>query len=367
MIEIAELACDLVPGPRPAAVVRARAASGAVGVGEATPLAGRSADTTADVEIAVAGLGRALPLTLSPRRPLEAIAELAATAAPAAPAARFAIETALLDVVARATGRSLARVLAAQPAASVPLNALVATADEAAAAVARGITCVKVKTHTDFERDHARVAAIATAVGRGAVRVDANQRWPLATVRRRLVALAALGVEYVEEPAVGLAPSLRWVMPCPIALDESLAVADVDGWLDRALASGAIAAIVLKPALLGGLTRCLALAGRARAAGVAAVVTHSLDGPVATAAACELALALGATRPVGLDRHPGLDDWPGLDVPQLAAAAVVDRRAPGLGIDPAAVARAVAARAGAPAEEQPAAPTVPVARAGTPW
>jgi L-alanine-DL-glutamate epimerase-like enolase superfamily enzyme len=93
--------------------------------------------------------------------------------------------------------------------------------------------------------------------------------------------------------------------------------------------------------MLGGLARCLALAARARAAGVDAVVTHSFDGPIATAAACELALALAPRRAVGLDRHVGLVPW-GIDVPHLASSVVIDQRRPGIGIAPELIERAVA-------------------------
>jgi L-alanine-DL-glutamate epimerase-like enolase superfamily enzyme len=304
---------------------------------------GRSPDTADDVVAAVAALAAALPLPIPLRHPVEAIAELAASAAPASPAGRFAIETALLDLAARSTGRSLGRVLTASPALAVPLNALVVSATDALAAVGRGVACLKVKAQGPWDAARQRISEIRDAAPEAALRVDANQSWPEAELAMRLAEMAALGVEYVEEPTAGLAARLRSPMVCPLALDESLAQDDVEHWLGAALASGALAALVLKPVFLGGLARCLALARRARAAGVDAVVTHSFDGPVATAAACELALALAPRRAVGLDRHVGLAPWSGVDVPHLAASVVIDQRRPGIGIAPAAVTRAMRA------------------------
>jgi L-alanine-DL-glutamate epimerase-like enolase superfamily enzyme len=50
--------------------------------------------------------------------------------------------------------------------------------------------------------------------------------------------------------------------------------------------------------------------------GLGVVVTHLFDGPIAMAAACELALALPKTLACGLDVHDGLTAWPPCDVPQ---------------------------------------------------
>jgi o-succinylbenzoate synthase len=254
----------------------------------------------------------------------------------AAAAIRFGLETAMMDLESRRRGVPLADLLAPSPAARVPVNAVVADAVGAAAAVARGIATLKLKVGGDHARTLATVRAIAAAAPGAALRLDANQSWPLDEVERRLAELAALAVaiEYVEEPAAGLAARLAargTSFALPVALDESLAASD-RAWLDAALASGAVAAIVLKPTVLGGLEACLALAARARAHGVDAVVTHALDGPVAAAAAAELARALSPARAVGLDHHVTLDAWP-VRAPQLVDGAVVAAAAPGLGLD----------------------------------
>jgi L-alanine-DL-glutamate epimerase-like enolase superfamily enzyme len=330
MIKVVDLDSAIrdADGPRPAAIVRARGESGAVGLGEASPLPGRSPDTVDDCARAVAALRGVLPITLSPKSALGFAADLATAVAASAPAARFAIETALCDLVARTAGWPLARLLAPLPgpAAAVPINALCATPAEASAALARGIRCVKVKARGEL--DHVR--AIHGVIAGAQLRVDANQAWSATDSVARLEELAALGVEYVEEPAPGLARTLRAPLAAPIALDESLVDPELDAWLDDALASRAIAALVLKPALVGGLAACLALAGRARAHGVGAVVTHSFDGPIATAAACELARAIASDHALahGLDRP----DLPPGSVPQLGPAAARDSGRAGLGI-----------------------------------
>jgi hypothetical protein len=61
------------------------------------------------------------------------------------------------------------------------------------------------------------------------------------------------------------------------------------------------------------------------------VVTHCLDGPVAMAAAMELALAIGPELACGLDHHPLRTAWPPVDPPRLRGAVVDPTRAAGLG------------------------------------
>jgi len=313
------------PYSRERAIVRARGESGAIGLGEATPLAGRSIDTVEECARAVAALRGVLPIMLSPSSALAFAADLASAVAADAPAARFAIETALCDLVARTAGWPLARVLAPAPAPSVPINALCATPAEAIAAIARGITTIKIKT--------ADAKLMRSVIGRGAhLRIDPNQAWPRDEVDARLAALAELGIEYVEEPARDFAKHVRAPMIVPLALDESLADRDRDAWLDDALASGAFAAVVIKPALVGGLAASIAIAERARMHGVDAVVTHSFDGAIATAAACELARAVHGSKAHGLDRP----DLPAGAVPQLGANVARDSGRAGLGIPAAA-------------------------------
>jgi O-succinylbenzoate synthase len=204
--------------------------------------------------------------------------------------------------------------------------------DQARSAYASGIRCFKIKLGADDPLD--RVRAIAAAAPGATLRIDANRSWPRADVLDRLAALAALPVEYVEEPCRDAYRLLHaGPLPCRLALDESLIELAADD-LAAALRSPALAAVILKPALLGGLSACLALADLARASGVAAVASHALEGPIGTAACAELALALAADHApspaAGLAPHAALAGWR-LSVEQLAADHVHPAAAPGLG------------------------------------
>ena len=89
--------------------------------------------------------------------------------------------------------------------------------------------------------------------------------------------------------------------------------------------------MVLKPMILGGLSRWLELGRRAGALDLGVVVSHSFDGPVALAAAAALALALPTRIAQGLAPHSGLAAWPPIPLP-LTHAALQVWSTPGLGL-----------------------------------
>jgi o-succinylbenzoate synthase len=288
------------------ALVRVRR-GGRVGVGECAPLPGRSPDT---IDACVRALETARALHDVPA---------------SLPAARFALETALADLDAQERGCSVAGVLAAAPHAVLPCSAVVRLGGSSDA----GTWKVKIGAGR-VEDEVAQLHAVPAGVR---LRLDVNRRWDRDTAARALPLLAALSPEWVEEPMparelVALGPP-----PVPIALDESV-LDDPDATM-AALDRGLVRALVLKPAVLGGLAACARWAARARTAGAVPIVSHLFDGPVALAACIELALALaqpGDPAP-GLGRHDGLGDWPPVDIPQLRGVTLVSHR-PGLGVAP---------------------------------
>jgi o-succinylbenzoate synthase len=333
------------------------------GLGEASPLPDHSPDTLADCEAELRALD---PAALEPM-PAGAPAEIdrarlaEVTRLVRAPAARFALETALLDLVARRAGKPLWQVLRAlhgQPArpadapAAIPLNAVCTGGERArvlhdiAAARARGIRCFKLKVGRDLDSELALLAAVRARHGNDiALRLDANQAWTPAESRAHLQRFAAVAPEYVEEPVIAPLTNLAALapLPVPVALDESLMHAAADAAaapavaprapdLDALLAAGLVHMLVLKPMLLGGAMPAMALAARARAHGADVVISHLFDGPVALAACAHLAVALTISRACGLDRHNGLQAWPEIDIPFLGAAHIAVPHQPGLGI-----------------------------------
>ncbi|WP_437737165.1 mandelate racemase/muconate lactonizing enzyme family protein [Sorangium sp. So ce1335] len=328
---------------------------GRVGLGEATPLPGYSPESAEDDGRALAGL----PGTLGPIEPPDGASAARAApgaAAPAihralaplssrlrgAPAARYALETALLDLIGQRHGVPVSACLGGHPPhAEIQVNGLLTTSvalpemiERARALAARGVAAIKVKLRSrgedGFARDLEALRALRREHPAVELRLDANAAWSLDEAPRRLGLLAPLRPRFVEQP---VAPELlHHLGACevPWAADESLAV---EGMPERLLEAEGCAAFILKPAMLG-LLRAHELGREAQARGLGAVVTHLFDGPVALAAACELALSL--PRPplaCGLDAHAGLEAWPAVRVPQLREGGrVAASELPGLGI-----------------------------------
>ena len=275
---------------------------GECGLGEASPaywLDGRPlADTRAALEWIVTEVENCPD-------PAELRAELLneRSAVKLTPEAACALDTALLDVVARARSLTVAAMLGRASNAPLPVCALLAArtpeaiAHEAISARANGYTVFKLKVGAGpVESDVDNVNALRDAIGETAlIRLDANRAW---SFEQALFALRALGprrIEFVEEPLRSGKPvemgRLRHETGIPVALDESIGCArDLEPFGE---ACGPELVLVLKAARVGGPSKCMNIAKTARAAGVAKiVVTDSIETSVGMSAAVHLAAAL---------------------------------------------------------------------------
>lgn len=313
--------------------------SGAVGVGEAAPLPGRSRETLAQVQHEFVGLRRdSLPLQLDLRLPAAPqVQRILERTALSGASGRFAFETALLDLAGRALGTPVSTLLTGRPAAApVAINALLpagtreSVLDEAQRLIARGFTTFKVKIGRPGRRadEQELLASLRRTLGAAVrLRADANGAWSAAEARSWLAELAPLDLEFVEQPVSAEELLHFGAAPVPVAADESLAL---PGALEELIVGGACRAVVLKPMLLGGALPCLELARRASGAGMDVVVTGLWDGPIAAAAAGELALALDPP-PLACGLSPAVG--PGAEF-AAARSAYVPHDRPGLGLFP---------------------------------
>lgn len=326
--------------PRPSVLVWLDDEAGHVGVGEASPLPPFSREDAAACERLLARAHEHLGALddAAPAAEQVPVALLPFGAAlDAAPAARFALETALLDLIGQRRGASIAECLGGRGVYDrVPVNALLVAppldtlAERAVALAASGFTALKIKLRAPDEAGFVReLAALCEVRARlplpFEIRLDPNAAWTEDEARRRLEALVSVAPSFVEQPVA--ADRLHRLGACavPWAADESLVHPEL---VERLLTSPGCAAFVLKPAVLGGLLPARALALRAQERGIGVVVTHFFDGPHAMAAACELALSLPAPPLVcGLAPHELLDAWRGnfggIGVPQLDRVGVL--------------------------------------------
>ena len=220
------------------------------------------------------------------------------------PMAWTALETALVDLELRRTGRSLVDALGATPR-PVDASAVVGLHDDVAATievvgrrVAEGYRSVKLKIEPG--RDLDRLQAVRAAFPDLGLAADANGSYSAAD-QDRLVELAGVGLDYLEQPLPrddldGLA-ALAARSGVPIALDESVGS---PGDLDRAIAAGAGSIVNVKPGRVGGLAATLDVLALAEGAGWGAFVGGMLETGVGRATALAVASHEACTLPTDL-------------------------------------------------------------------
>ena len=281
---------------RPLILLTLEAADGAVGHGEAAPLEGYDGVTVDDVR---AALEDCRPLLADSDGSDPGALARACEATAVLPQAAAAVDLALWDLAGRRAGEPVWRLLGADDPQPVTVNATITAADragaarEAAAAVAAGFGCVKVKVA--LGDDAGRLAAVrATAGPQMQIRLDANGAWSIDEAIASLRVLEPVGLELCEEPVSGpeRIGELDGQTPVALALDESAAS---PGALDRRRCEAACLKITR-----GGITGVLEAARRARRAGYQLYLASTLDGPLGIAAALHAAAVVMPDRPSGL-------------------------------------------------------------------
>jgi L-alanine-DL-glutamate epimerase-like enolase superfamily enzyme len=254
-------------------------------------------------------------------------------------AALAAIDLALWDRAGRRAGSPVSALLSDDPAHDVPVNATLSAldragaAEQAAAAVREGYTCLKLKVGVGD--DAGRVAATRAAAGPDvALRLDANGAWGVAEAVRAIEVLSPAGLELVEEPTPGLQAmrEVRERVAVRVAIDET---AGEPG----ALAAGVADAVCLKISRCGGIAGLLAAAALVRTTGAEIYLASTLDGPLGIAAAVHAAAALSSRAAgAGSMLHCGLatlELFSGIENPLPARGGMITvPTASGLGVDP---------------------------------
>lgn len=309
---------------------------GVSGVGEASPLPGYSADALETVELALTALDAdAVARAVETEDVRAALSAVAALLPAALPSARFALESAALDLLARRRGVSAPALLGAALGARRPLARLLGPADSPALlasaeqALGEGYRCFKLKVGAPhaWPRELASAAALREQLGDTvALRLDANGALSASEVSLHQAELRALRLDLFEEPGAALPEGV------PLALDESLQGHEPDA-AERLWQQRGARAIVLKPTALGGISHAFALADRARRSATAVVLSHCFDGPIAWRAAAALALTLPEGVAHGLAPHPALSGWPHSPLPVVQGSLHVWAE-PGLGYPP---------------------------------
>jgi o-succinylbenzoate synthase len=271
--------------------------------GEVLPLSGWTTTTIEEVGRQLEGLAAATdPVSAAIGAPAEV---------------RSGVDAAAWMLRAARSGRPLWRELGGQSS-SVSVNALVDGPDPDGLrssiedALRAGYRSIKAKV--GFVDDSQRLEAIADGLPDDVrVRLDPNGSWtPSEAFFRAGEAAALLGdrLEYVEDPVgdIGQLAEIRSSFPVPIAVDDLITAPRSR---QRVLAESLADVLVVKPALVGGVTGVLGIKREADRAGLTLVVSSTYDGPAGLEAWCHLAAAIAPETAHGLGTaarvaHPGM-------------------------------------------------------------
>jgi L-Ala-D/L-Glu epimerase len=221
-------------------------------------------------------------------------------------AARNALDCALWDLEAKVAGVPLWQLagLAKAPtplqtAFTISLGEPATMESDAAKAAARGFGLLKLKLTGEGDRE--RVAAVRKGAPHARLIVDANESWGALDIAAEAAAMAALGVEMIEQPVpVGQDALLEGIKsPIPFLADESCqSAADIEN------CARYYDGINIKLDKSGGLTGALAMARQAEARGLKIMV------------GCMLSTSLGIAPAFPVAQRA---DWVDLDGPELLA------------------------------------------------
>jgi o-succinylbenzoate synthase len=251
----------------------------------------------------------------------------------APPQARTAWELAELDLQARRRGRPLGETGAdAIPVnLTLPAGPSAEVAEAAAEGLRAGYSCFKLKVGLPDDRD--RVAAVREAIGPWpALRLDANGAWDPEEAPARVRRLEPYDLQLVEQPCVRLEDlaRVRSLVEVPIAADEPIRGADD---VREAARLGACDAVNVKLAGAGGYLPAREALRAARADGLEAWLSSSLDGPWGIAAALQLAASEGISLACGLATLELFDARIARALPSPSGGLMRVPQGPGLGVE----------------------------------
>jgi muconate cycloisomerase len=214
------------------------------------------------------------------------------------PYAKAAVETALIDAVARGIGVPVYQLLGGrvrdrvQLAHSIGLMEIDEAVAEAEKVVEEGVTTLKIKIGVEVERDVAMVRAVRRAIGDAPrIRVDANQgyrnwREAVSAIRR----MSEFDIAYAEQPVDGIEAMAEVSARCDVPV-----MADESAWTERDVtriaAHGAAQYLSVYYTKPGGLWKAKRLLTVAGAFGMQCDINGSAEMGIGNAINLQLAAA----------------------------------------------------------------------------
>jgi L-alanine-DL-glutamate epimerase-like enolase superfamily enzyme len=263
-------------------------------------------------------------------------------ALPGAPSVRAALDMALFDLLGKAAGLPLWKLLGGyrdRIRTSITIGILPqdATLERARRWTAQGFRCLKLKGGRDPDDDVARVLAVRAAVGPDVeLRFDANQGYTFEQSVAFVEGTRSAKLEIIEQPTPKGQPDLLGrvteAVHLPIMADESLmTLRDAFRLARRNLAD----MVNVKLMKVGGIAEAVQIDAVARSAGLEVMVGCMDESALAISAGLHFALARPNVHYADLDGHIGLLGDPAEGCVLLKDGTLFANMRPGLGWEPA--------------------------------
>lgn len=283
-----------------------------IGIGEAGPLKGLSIEPLDQMEIELERVCEQL-IGMQIPESMEIAFEIAQDVSPDGfPSIRFAVETALLDVM-HGGKKLIFDTPFYRGKERIPINGLIWMGSEEFMQkqihekLNAGFDCIKMKIGAiDFETELKLLKSIRAQYSPNEItlRVDANGAFAPKEAISKLTQLAALDLHSIEQPIkagqIKEMTKLCDATPLPIALDEELI--GVNAYEDKLKLLKQIQPqyIILKPSLIGGIKSTLEWIKIAESMNTGWWMTSMLESNIGLNAICQLASYLKVKMPQGL-------------------------------------------------------------------
>lgn len=283
-----------------------------IGIGEAGPLKGLSIEPLDQMEIELERVCEQL-IGMQIPESMEIAFEIAQDVSPDGfPSIRFAVETALLDVM-HGGKKLIFDTPFYRGKERIPINGLIWMGSEEFMQqqihekLNTGFDCIKMKIGAiDFETELKLLKSIRAQYSPNEItlRVDANGAFAPEEAISKLTQLAALDLHSIEQPIkagqIKEMTKLCDATPLPIALDEELI--GVNAYEDKLKLLKQIQPqyIILKPSLIGGIKSTLEWIKIAESMNTGWWMTSMLESNIGLNAICQLASYLKVKMPQGL-------------------------------------------------------------------
>ncbi|MDX1587220.1 MAG: o-succinylbenzoate synthase [Balneolaceae bacterium] len=214
------------------------------------------------------------------------------------PSLQFALDTLAVDYLSQKSQVTAQEFLFDEYAEKLQINGILPlldnenTSDKISQLIEQGYSTVKVKIGRNFDYELEELRKIRSAYPDLVLRLDANQAWSTEEAIENLTQLESLHIEYCEEPLAEVSVrnyrELGNHVEVPLALDESLT--EIRDWNS---VMPHIAAVIIKPMVLGGLSKLFATNRLANNHGNKVIYTTSLESGIGRTMTVILAAGLG--------------------------------------------------------------------------